>query len=284
MNERPSHMNEADSYPMFEVTSLGSGSNGNALLVRTNSTTLLVDCGVGARRMAKSLASFGLTIEGIDALLLSHEHSDHIRELPRFAAIDTPILCTRGTARAAGVPPQSWHEMRAGLPTCFGGLEIYPIPVSHDAIEPSGFFITTSAGSLTVLTDLGRGSPEAMDAITASRLIVVEANHDEAMLRRGPYPVHLQRRILSDSGHLSNADCAQLLANALRRSSEPPTVWLAHLSETNNRPQLAKNAVEDHLGRIGIRLELQILPRREASPVWKSGGPNQGRLQLMLEM
>jgi phosphoribosyl 1,2-cyclic phosphodiesterase len=96
---------------------------------------------------------------------------------------------------------------------------------------------------VTILTDLGRPSPAAIEAIAESDLVVLEANHDEALLRRGPYPVHLQRRILSDTGHLSNTDCAELLASALRGPRRLPSVWLAHLSQTNNRPQLARQTV-----------------------------------------
>ncbi len=284
MNGRVSHARDASLDKKLEVMSLGSGSNGNAVLVRAGSATLLVDCGVGVRRIATTLASYGMTIHDVDALLLSHEHSDHIRELPRFSAIGTPILCTRGTARAAGVLPQSWHEIRTGLSAWICGIEIHSIPVSHDASEPCGFLIRTPSGSLTVLTDLGRGSPAAIDAIAESRLVVLEANHDEAMLRRGPYPAHLQRRILSDSGHLSNTACAQLLADALRNSSNLPTVWLAHLSEANNRPLLARNTVADRVARIGMRLDIQTLPRREVGPVWSAGSMSKGQMQLMLEL
>ena len=115
-----------------------------------------------------------------------------------------------------------------------------------------------------MLTDLGCPSSAATEAIAESRLVVLEANHDEAMLRRGPYPQRLQRRILSDSGHLSNAGCADLLARAIRGSTQPPTVWLAHLSETNNRPHLAKQTVQRRLAQVGLRLDLQALPRRKA--------------------
>jgi hypothetical protein len=134
-----------------------------------------------------------------------------------------------------------------------------------------------------VLTDLGRASPAAAEAISESSLVVLEANHDEAVLRRGPYPAHLQRRILSDNGHLSNAACADLLATALKRSRRLPTVWLAHLSETNNRPNLAKKTVDCRLASAGLRLDVRPLPRRDVSVTWRSDMAFAGVAQLSLD-
>jgi phosphoribosyl 1,2-cyclic phosphodiesterase len=220
----------------------------------------------------------------VDALLISHEHSDHIRELPRFIMQGTAVLSTRGSARAAKVPKSLWEETRAEHPVPLGDVEVVAIPVRHDAIDPCGFLIRCGAGSVTVVTDLGCPSPAAAEAIAESRLVVLEANHDEAMLRRGPYPEHLQRRILSDSGHLSNAGCADLLARAIRGSTQPPTVWLAHLSETNNRPHLAKQTVQHRLAQAGMRLELQTLPRREVNATWTPDTAKPGVAQLSFDL
>jgi phosphoribosyl 1,2-cyclic phosphodiesterase len=269
---------------LLAVTSLGSGSSGNALLVRTAGAVLLVDCGVGVRRLVRALEGVGLSMADVDALLISHEHSDHIRELPRFVKQGTAVLSTRGSARAANVPARLREEMRAGHPVRLADVEVVSIPVCHDAVDPCGFLIRCSAGSVTVVTDLGCPSPAAVDAIAESRLVVLEANHDVAMLRRGPYPEHLQRRILSDSGHLSNAGCADLLARALYGSTQPPTVWLAHLSETNNRPHLAKQTVQRRLAQVGIRLDLHTLPRREVNETWSPGTAKPGVAQLSFDL
>jgi phosphoribosyl 1,2-cyclic phosphodiesterase len=254
------------------------------LLVRTAGVILLVDCGVGVRRLSRALDSFGLAISDIDAVLMSHEHSDHIRELPRFVAQLKPVLSSRGTARATSLPARLWHETRPERPIQIADVEVIAIPVEHDAAEPCGFLIRTAGGSITVLTDLGCPSPCAVEAITESRLVVLEANHDEAMLRRGPYPAHLQRRILSDKGHLSNAGCAELLARALQGSSRAPTVWLAHLSETNNRPHLAKQAVARRLSQVGVHLDLHALPRRETNGTWRPHTARRGVAQLSLDL
>jgi phosphoribosyl 1,2-cyclic phosphodiesterase len=163
-------------------------------------------------------------------------------------------------------------------------VEVVAIPVCHDAEEPCGFLIRSGAGSVTVVTDLGCPCPAAVEAIAESRLVVLEANHDEAMLRRGPYPERLQRRILSDSGHLSNAGCADLLAQAIRGSTQPPTVWLAHLSETNNRPHLAKQTVQRRLTQVGLRLDLHALPRREINETWTPDTAKAGVAQLSFDL
>ncbi len=268
----------------MQVTSLGSGSSGNALLIQTVEATILIDCGVGVRRLSASLGALGLGLAEIDAVVVSHEHGDHVRELPRFVATGKPVISTRGTSLAARVPAQAWAECVATRPIRFKNLEIVAIPVTHDAAEPCGFLVRTSAGSVTVLTDLGSTSGAAAEAIGESHLVVVEANHDETMLRRGPYPLHLQRRILSKAGHLSNTDCGELLATALRGSRNLPTVWLAHLSETNNRPHVARQSVARRLAQSGVVLDIQALPRRSSSETWRPGTARQGVAQLTLDL
>ena len=269
---------------MLAVTSLGSGSAGNALLVRTAEAVLLVDCGIGVRRLLRALDAVGLTVADIDAVLISHEHSDHIRELPRFVKQRTadPEHARFG---ARGQCPDAFVGGNAPSTSVrLADLEIVAIPVCHDAADPCGFLIRSAAGSVTVVTDLGCPSPAAVEAIAESRLVVLEANHDEALLRRGPYPERLQRRILSDSGHLSNASCAELLARAIRGSTQPPTVWLAHLSETNNRPHLAKQTVQRRLAQVGMRLDLHALPRREINETWTPDAAKPGVAQLSFDL
>jgi phosphoribosyl 1,2-cyclic phosphodiesterase len=266
----------------LEVISLGSGSSGNSLLIRTEDTCLLLDCGVGARRMTSALAALRVSITDIDAVLVSHEHADHIRESHRFTAAAIPIVATRGTARRAGLPPDGWVECIPGQPLCVRGVEILPMLVSHDAAEPCGFHVRTRIGGVTVLTDLGCAPGGALDAISDSRLVVIEANYDELMLRRGPYPLRLQRRIQSDLGHLSNTACAELLAAALLRARRLPTLWLAHLSETNNNPRLARQTVAHRLRECGLSTDIVTLPRRASSETWRpdSTGPSQRQLML----
>jgi phosphoribosyl 1,2-cyclic phosphodiesterase len=163
-----------------------------------------------------------------------------------------------------------------------GEIEVIAIPVSHDAAEPCGFHLRAANNSLTVLTDLGSPSGAAAEAVADSDLVVIEANHDEQMLLHGPYAARLKRRILSNTGHLSNEACGRLLAAALRDASRMPTIWLAHLSETNNRPPRAIETVEMHLAREGLVLGVLALPRHRLGPVWRPGLARSKPRQLSL--
>lgn len=267
---------------MLEVTSLGSGSCGNAILVRSARTTLLVDCGVGVGPLTRGLSALGLRLGEIDAVLLTHEHVDHIRELPRFAKQETAIVSTRGTASAVSMRTHGWTEIHPGEPAPLADFEVTAVQVSHDAQQPCGYLLRCGNTAVTVLTDLGCGSSAAVQAISESDLVVLEANHDEAMLRTGPYPVHLKRRIASDDGHLSNDSSSELLASALAGASHLPTIWLAHLSETNNRPQIAKKTVQTRLLKAGLHLPVETLPRRGLSATWTPGRAVHRASQLTL--
>jgi phosphoribosyl 1,2-cyclic phosphodiesterase len=266
------------------VTSLGSGSSGNALLVQTRTTTVLVDCGVGVRKMTNALAASGKRLQDIDAVLLSHEHVDHNRETGRLQRAGATIISTQGTAASSNLDNELYISLACGRSVSFRGLDITGIRVAHDAAEPCGFLIRTGAAAICVFTDLGSVSGAVGEAISEADLVVLEANHDEQMLRRGPYPVHLQRRILADTGHLSNTTSADLLATALRNSRLSPTVWLAHLSETNNKPRLAVATVTKRLAQSGLRLDVDALPRREAGPTWSSDAPHTAQRQLTLDL
>ena len=282
-------MNVSDSQPdpnpnNVTVTSLGSGSSGNALLVQTPSATLLVDCGVGVRKMTSALAASGKRLADIDAVLVSHEHVDHNRETSRLQRAGATIISTQGTATSSNLDPELCLSLAHGRSVSFQGLDITGIQVAHDAAEPCGFLIRAGVATICVFTDLGSVSGAVGEAVAEANLVVLEANHDEQMLRRGPYPAHLQRRILADTGHLSNTTSADLLANALHNSRLSPTIWLAHLSETNNRPRLAVTTVTKRLAQSGLRLEVDALPRRETGPTWRSDAPHAAQRQLTLDL
>ena len=140
----------------------------------------------------------------------------------------------------------------------------------HDAIEPCGFLIETPEARITILTDLGSWQEHLVAPIAASDLVVLEANHDVEMLQRGPYPVHLKRRVASPVGHLSNEASGQALARAMRDAADGTPVWLAHLSDTNNLPEVAVRTVHAALHGEGIDLDVRALPRRAPGPVWTS--------------
>ena len=251
------------------VRCLGSGSSGNAIVIASDHGTIAVDCGLGPRALALGLAADGLALADLDAVLLTHEHADHVRALPTILKRRIPILCTAGTARAAGLPSGGWEPVTADRPTAFGRLAITPIPVHHDAAEPCGFAIEADGVRIVVATDLGCAGGPLADHLTDADLIAIEANHDDVMLRAGPYPERLKQRVLSDRGHLSNVACGALLARALRRrTAGPATIWLAHLSATNNRPQLAAATVQTALAAAGRTDPVSPLPRHGYRQVW----------------
>lgn len=265
-----------------QVQSLGSGSSGNALLIETTTQSFVIDCGIGPRALKTALAAYGRDLSTITALFLSHEHSDHVRSLGSFERAAVPIIATTGTARAADVAKHLWQEIRPESPIRIGKAEITALPVQHDAAEPCGYVFTIEESRIVVLTDLGCATESLREAVGAADLVVIEANHDEQMLRRGPYPAYLKQRVLSPQGHLSNVACADFLVDAFAGSAHIRTVWLAHLSQTNNRPGLATTAVEAALAAHGHAFPVSALPRTRRGPVWQPGAVSLPPRQLPL--
>ena len=268
----------------MRVTSLGSGSSGNAFLISSRATTVLVDAGVPFRtlRAALDLAS----VPNLSAVLVTHEHIDHVRALPRLARLSpAPWFATSGTASAlssdADTESHPWEILGAGSPRNIGDLEVTAFHVSHDAREPVGFLIDDGDARAIIVTDLGAGSDGLADVVAMAELVIFEANYDPVMLQRGPYPASLKQRISGPLGHLSNDDCAIFLAGAV--TDRCRDIWLAHLSETNNRPGLAAAATEQRLREAGRRPAVRPLPRR-ATVSWDSDAarlrPRQARLPL----
>lgn len=265
----------------LRVVNLGSGSSGNALLVEFDSERILVDAGIGARQLASGLRAAGVALEQISAVLVSHEHVDHVRAIEPVRRAGANLFCTPGTARGSGLADDQYVPISAAEAFAVGSATVAPIAVSHDAAEPCGFHIVTPGGSVTVVTDTGEAAEAFLTPMCASDLIVVEANHDERMLREGPYPAHLKRRVASKVGHLSNGACGELLKAVLKGAERPPAIWLAHLSETNNRPALAVQTVQQALGRSARGLTIAAMLRRGGQQTW-TPEENQRPVQLRL--
>lgn len=231
----------------MRFASLGSGSRGNALVVEAGRTRVLLDCGFGPRNLAARLARLGLAPGDLDAILVTHEHADHVGGVAACArrhALD--VFLTHGTLGAATLDGVSLEVIDSHSAFAIGDLELQPFPVPHDAREPSQFVFSDGGCRLGVLTDAGCVTPHMVEMLSGCAALVLECNHDAAMLAAGSYPPHLKRRIAGRFGHLDNAAAAGLLAQMDR--SKLLHVVAAHLSQENNTPALATAALAAVLG------------------------------------
>lgn len=246
----------------MKVAVLGSGSGGNALLVVAGDTRLLVDAGFSARDLARRLDELGERPDAVDAIVITHDHGDHTRGMGVFARRHrTPLYLTAATRQACGPLLRGEErvvEYRAGHPFRIGSLRIEPFLTVHDAADPVGVALVdvTTGCRLGVATDLGRPTAGIRHALTGCHLLVLEANHDEAMLHAAPYPWSVKARIASSHGHLSNEAAARFAEELLH--DELVAVVLAHLSREANDPRLAAEVVGGSLRRAGFRGRLEV--------------------------
>ena len=243
---------------MARFCTLYSGSSGNSTYIGCGSGGILVDAGVSCKALLTGLAARDIPPESIQGLFITHEHIDHIKgvrvllkklNIPLFASRETlEFLAGRGEL-PAGAQVQ---EVTALAPVCVGEMQVTPFATSHDSLSSCGYRVQLPDGRVAaVATDQGHVSQEVHQGIAGSDLVLLEANYDEAMLRCGPYPYHLKRRIGADNGHLSNEMCAQ---EAVRLVEEGTTrLVLGHLSKENNLPLLARETVISGLALAGMR-------------------------------
>ena len=233
----------------MRLCSIASGSSGNCIYVGSDSTHLLIDVGISGKRIEQGLQSLDLTGREIDGIFITHEHSDHISGLGVIARkYNIPIYATGGTIDAmksfsslGKVDESLYHEIKADQKLILKDLVIQPMRISHDAADPVGYRVSYGKKKIAVCTDLGVYDEYTVDCLQGTNAILLEANHDVNMLQVGPYPYPLKRRILGDRGHLSNENSGRLLCRILH--DEMKAVFLGHLSQENNLPELAFETV-----------------------------------------
>ena len=264
---------------MLTVTTLASGSSGNAALVSCGSTHILLDAGISARRITTALKALGVPPQALSAVFLTHEHQDHISGLEVLCRqVPAPVAASPATCRClADRLPGLRGRLRAqepGTGVQVGALWVESFPTPHDAAGSVGYSLSGAGRRAVLCTDLGYVTPEVRRAVAGCDLLLCETNHDEDWVRSGPYPYYLKKRILGDRGHLSNEAGAELAALAVESGAH--TVILAHLSAENNTPAHARAAVCRRLEAMGCDPErdicLAVAPRKEPGPVYRLDG------------
>ncbi len=228
----------------YRFASLGSGSRGNATLVQSSDTALLIDCGFPAREMIQRCEQLDFDPAALDAILVTHEHGDHMRGVgPVARRLGLPVWMTHGTGRANGFGKLAQLRLFSSHDPAFtiGDIEVRPVAVPHDAHDPTQFVLTHAGLSLGLLTDLGCLTPHIIQAYAGVDALLLECNHDLKMLAGGPYPPRLQARVGGNYGHLNNLQAAELLRRIdLHRLRH---LVAGHLSEKNNNPGLAMDCL-----------------------------------------
>lgn len=233
----------------MRFASLGSGSEGNALLVSAGRTLVLMDCGFSVQDTIVRLARLGVAAEQLSGIVVTHEHGDHIGGVARLARkFNLPVWLTHGTLHRQ---PKAFanigqcHEIDPHSPFAVGDIHITPYPVPHDAAEPVQFVFSDGARRLGVLTDTGSSTPHIEQTLSGCHALVLECNHDSGMLMNGAYPYSLKQRVGGRYGHLSNHESAAILGKL--DTSRLQHLIAAHLSQTNNTPALATQALSKTL-------------------------------------
>ena len=264
---------DPDTIAAMKVISLQSGSNGNCFYIETPKVRLLFDAGISARQAQLRLARHGRDITQVDALLISHDHSDHAKSMGIFQRkFDMPVYLTRRTLAAAQryLKTGTMSKVRfftAGSSIAFKDVVVHTIPTPHDSAEGVAFVVEYGGQRVGILTDLGHAFDGLRDVLRSLDAVIIESNYDDAMLEHGRYPQQLKKRIRGDGGHLSNEDAAQLLRKTVDETSDNFRLqWacLCHLSEDNNSPDVARRT---HQRLLGDTIEIHVASRYDVSDV-----------------
>ncbi len=261
----------------MRMVSIASGSSGNCIYIGSDNTHLLVDAGISNKRIQEGLNDIGLTGSDVTGILVTHEHSDHIKGVGVLARrYGFPIYATQGTidqmkgmSSLGAIDEGLYHTIRPDETFSIGDVEVEPFHISHDAADPVAYRFESNGKSAAVATDMGIYNDYIVEHLKGLDVVLLEANHDIQMLQVGPYPYPLKQRILGERGHLSNDLSGQLLGKVLHDGFKK--VILGHLSKENNFPELALKAVQNELERdfsvTKETLPVSVAPRDEAMAI-----------------
>ena len=261
----------------LKFCSFASGSSGNCYLVKSDETAILIDAGISGKRILEGLEQTETPREMVRAILVTHEHIDHVKSLPVMTKRipDIQIYANEATWDQIDrpVPDEYRNLFTTGEDFEIGDLLIRPFPVSHDAAEPVGFSVFGEDRQISVCTDSGYISEDIYDEICTADLLLLEANHEKEMLLYGRYPYPLKQRILGDEGHLSNLTCGECLCKIVNEQPKRRQVLLGHLSHENNTPEVAMQAIVNTLEEerifVGDDLKVEVARRDTISRLYK---------------
>lgn len=265
---------------MLRFISLGSGSCGNCYYLYTDNYGLLIDFGISVRKLKKYFIDYGLKLANVKSVLVTHDHADHVKAvgafcntqgLPAYATAATHDGIKRNFVVRKKIDPVNVHTITTNVPFTLGDMTITAFTVPHDSLDNVGYRIQACGTTFCLITDAGHITDEMSRFISEADYLVLEANHDAEMLQNGPYPDHLKARVASQRGHLSNSQCAEALVNYA--SSRLKHVWLCHLSQENNHPELARKTVKQALLNAerfdGALVKLDVLRRNQPSELFE---------------
>ncbi len=253
---------------MVRFLSLVSGSSGNSSLITDGNTTLLIDCGISGKKLKERLEEAEMTPESIDAVLITHEHSDHTKGIGVIARrYNLPVFATEKTlfhTDLGKTDPSLINIIKANETFDIGSIQVHPFPIPHDAADPVGFSFIAEGEKYTLATDIGFMPDNLFCELCGSKQIILESNHDVEMLKIGDYPFYLKERILSQRGHLSNEITAQTAVMLAKAGTE--NIMLAHLSRENNTPEIAEITTLNALCKNGFsNVELKVASRHSVT-------------------
>ena len=238
---------------MFEVHVLASGSDGNCTVIQFDDEAVMIDAGISCRRILGLMEKEGIDRNVMKALLITHEHSDHIAGAGAVSRkFNMPVFCNRATFECSELGNVQYNEIKTMGSFGIGNMNVTPLPTSHNAAEPNAFFVEAEGKGVLVATDTGKMTFQVEHALNQADIAVIESNYDNKMLAEGPYPVYLKKLIASDMGHLSNVDCAGAIKRTMRENRQ---IFLAHLSKINNAPDIARETVAEVTGLKRIRID-----------------------------